>query len=74
MKGGADSSAAPDRLSTREEVRQVTATSPEETLALCPENGLLRQIWAVVGELAEFSADELEPLLRDSEPNDPLLN
>ncbi len=74
MKGGADSSAAPNRLSTREEVRQATATNPEEAFTLCPENVLLRHIWAVVGELAEFSADELEPLLRDSEPNDPLLN
>jgi hypothetical protein len=74
MQGGPLSSAAPDRLSTWEEVRQATATSPEEVFALCPENSLLRQIWAVAGKLAELSADELEPLVPDSEPNDPLLN
>ncbi len=53
-----------DRPSTQEEIRRATGTSPERVLQFCQENGVVIELRNRTGTLVEFSAEELEMLIR----------
>src|SRR5713226_8993633 len=60
MRDDPPSFAGPDRLSTREEILWATRTSPEFYRA----DGVLLELRNTSGTLSEFSAEELEMLIR----------
>ena len=63
MKSELPNSAAPDRLSTLEEIQLANATSPRQAFALCRRNSLLRGLRIPPADLAELSTDDLEFLV-----------
>ena len=63
MKSELPNSAAPDRLSTLEEIQLANATSPKQAFELCRRNSLLRGLRIPQADPVELSTDDLEFLV-----------
>ena len=64
MRNDPPSFAGPDRLSTWEEILWATRTSPECVLQFYRADGVVLELRNTSGALSEFSAEELEMLIR----------
>ena len=63
MKSELPNSAAPDRLSTLEEIQLANAASPKQAFELCRRNRLFHGLRIPQADLAELGTDDLEFLL-----------
>src|SRR5713226_7909199 len=64
MRDDPPSFTGPDRLSTWEEILWATRTSPEYVLQFYRADGVVLELRNTSGALSEFSAEELEMLIR----------
>ncbi len=74
MKMDSRNPTAPDRLSTSEEIRRATLTSPEPALGLHTENKLLDAVWMAENDIADLTSEELGFLFQLGTPGDEPLN